>query len=471
MAQHYDVAVIGGEVSHLIAALILARAGRRVVLVGHDMPGPNPPEPCYALGDVSCVARWHDDLGIAPPNTLKKRPKVPLQIILAQHRLTINGGRAALGAELKRAFKSDAGAIDDFLQRLSQDDRALSHYLLRAPSLPPESLAQRFKAWQVGRNLKAWRQPAAGAPLDALFGSLGAGHPLRQLFVGGLQLLMDCDARAPTLFLAVHHMAQALMGQPADAVNREDLLGLLRQNVARAGIEVRQEAEVLRLCRMGKRGTHLQLAGERQQLRAEYYIYGGQKPLDGIMPQGQKDVLAARQAGAGFWLQWQWRVPRAWVNGALGPTAWLLDGRLKSRNGVPSDAPALLQHDGAADGAETTLIVTAPWYAAQDAGQMPRGPAAADVERVWQSIQPRLRRLLPYLPRYHAGLQPGYVLARPLVPVPEHSVFGLTGRTRKTPLSNVVYCGRDVVSGLGLEGEYMAAAGAAALVRQRARWP
>ena len=476
MAQHYDVAIIGSAPGQLVAALMLARSGRRVVLVEHAEADLSPWEPCYPAGEGSCIARWHDELGITPPPARRQGPRAHLQVVLPHQRLTIGGGREALAQELKREFVRDAQAIDDLLQRLILLDRSICHFLLNVPSLPPETLPQRFKVWQMGRALGPLQGTADAKAQDALFGDLGPEHPIRRLFLAGLPLLCDSAPKPPSQFLAVHRMAQTFLGQPADPGSRAALMALLWDAAKRAGIEVRRGARVKRMALGHKRASHLELVGERHEVRADWYLYGGSEPLGQLWP-NPSDPLVRQEAQShspvvGQWLQRQWRVPHRMVNAALGPLAWVLDGRAHGRPEAPEpDEPFVLQRQ--TEGDEVILHISAPMGDPAQEGQPghTRAPAAeAGAQALWRRIEPRLRRVLPHLPPDGAGLADLGVGARPLFGVPAHSHWGVTGRSRKTPVHNVVYCGRDVVPGLGLEGEYLAASGAVALIRRRARW-
>jgi phytoene dehydrogenase-like protein len=471
MAQHYDVAVIGGEPGTFVAALMLARSGRRVVLVQHDAPSFS--EPCYPGSEASCISRWHDALGITPPPTRRQGPRAPLQVVLPHQRLTLGGGREALAQELKREFPHDAQAIDDLLQRLGLLDRSACQFLFNVPSLPPETLQQRFGAWRLGRELGPLRGAADAQALDGLFGALDAAHPIRRLFLAGLPLLGDSVQTTPSLFLAVHRLAQTFLGQPADPGSRAELVELLADAAQRAGIEVRREARVKRMALSGKRASHLELVGERHDVRADWYLYGGREPLGQLWP-NPSDPLVRQEAQshsimAGGWLMRRWLVPKNRVNAALGPLCWVLDGRAQGRGETPyGDEPFVLQrHD---EGERVALQISAPLLGAEPTAGDNEGQAPAGSQGLWQRMEPRLRRVLPHLPRDGAGLGPLQRTPQPLFAAAPRSHWGVTGRSRKTPVANVVYCGRDVVPGLGLEGEYLAASGAVALLRQRARW-
>lgn len=496
MAQHYDVAVIGGGVGPLVAALMLARGGRRVLLVDHananaEAEGEGPIEaPCYALGDMSCIARYHDELGITPPPTMRPAGRSHLQVLLPRHRLTISGGRENLATELRREFPADGASIDDVLQRLSQQDRAICHFLLRAPSLPPNTLLDRLRLWQSARALGHLSAPLRSydptsaehkLTLNNAFTPLPSSHPLQRLFSGCLPLMQDSCGGASTHFAAVHLISQVLMGHSADAPDRAALLQLLWATAKRAGIELRHPSRIKRMGVSHKRATHLELVHERQEVRAQYYLYGHTDPLAELWdgPLGHPDHALRRaedklqSRDGGCWLQRQWHVPKAWVPAALAPVAWHVDGRATGREataqagGVP-DEPFVLQRLD--EGDTTRLIVTVPVQ------QVPDGPGRINVtltpwaHAVWRRVEPRLRRTLPHLPQNNGGLGPMQVLAERRVAPPETSYLGVSGRSHKTALRNVIYCGRGVVPGLGLEGEYLTAAGAVALLNKQAGW-
>lgn len=484
MAQHYDVALIGGDVSQLVAALMLARRGRRVVVVEHEAAcAVDAALPLSPVGEMSCLARYHDELGITPPPTMRPKDRVAWQVILPNHRLSLASDRGGVAHELKRAFPKDARAIDDLLQELNLEHRAICTFLQGAPSLPPESWWEQFNLWRATKALAMPLMQSAQQQQTTRFASLPGDHPLQRLMSHGLPLMQYSCTQPLSRFAAVHLMAQALMGHPADAANKADLLQLLWGAAQRAGIDIRRGAGIKHMVPTGKRITHLELQDGSQQLRAECYVYGGRSPLSQWC-QGpaaaraqrlEDDAYQALQQQAGSLLQRQWQVPVRLLNQALGPRVWHVDGRIEGRDGAPADEPFVLQRQDQADTA--TLTVTAPVQHPVPPGRVDAEPCLPDhvthegwAQATWQRIEPRLRRTLPHLPADGAGLGPMVQGAHRRPQLGPASYLGVTGRSRSSSLSNVVCCSRDVVPGLGLEGEYLAAAGSVALISRRAGW-
>jgi phytoene dehydrogenase-like protein len=379
------------------------------------------------------------------------------------------GGRAALAQELKKEFPDLGAPIDDFLQRLSQHDRALSHFLADAPHLPPESLRERMHVWRHGRAVQRFAAPADALALDGLFGDIPRGHPIRWLFEGTQMLVGDTATMTDPLLPTLHRMAQTFLGNPPPALDRSALLAMLWTAAERAGISVRRDTVVRKLAVDGKRVTHLTVEGDRHTYRADYYLHSTQDPLSALLTAGDPPSPAKHQPplpAQGGWLRWQWTVTNQVLPKAMAPQVVVLDGRRQARGATRrADAPFVLQRGKATAEGMVTLTVTLPWQ--NLAGETDN--ESRDARALWAQVAPRLRRILPQLP-VDMQAPPATPLAHVRYGCGPKSLWGITGRSRKTALYNVVHCGRDVVPGLGLEGEYLAALGAVRLINARARW-
>jgi hypothetical protein len=97
--------------------------------------------------------------------------------------------------------------------------------------------------------------------------------------------------------------------------------------------------------------------------------------------------------------------------------------------------------------------------------------ATAGLERALEALMPfaaehRLARSIPLVngPGPRAGAGPHL-----LFPAAEGTPTGIEGLGVRTPGKHVLYAGREAVTGLGVEGELLAAVRAAALVHEAVR--
>jgi hypothetical protein len=70
----------------------------------------------------------------------------------------------------------------------------------------------------------------------------------------------------------------------------------------------------------------------------------------------------------------------------------------------------------------------------------------------------------PYLDA--TGVRGSRLLPHPLYEFEVESVLGVTGLSQRTPVKNLILASREVLPGLGLEGEYLAGLRAARLVQE-----
>ncbi|HSP78623.1 MAG TPA: desaturase, partial [Myxococcaceae bacterium] len=76
----------------------------------------------------------------------------------------------------------------------------------------------------------------------------------------------------------------------------------------------------------------------------------------------------------------------------------------------------------------------------------------------------RLLRSAPYLDA--SEVRGSRLMPHPLYSFDTESVLGVTGLKQQTPTKNVLLAGREVLPGLGLEGELLAGVRAAHLVQE-----
>ena len=76
----------------------------------------------------------------------------------------------------------------------------------------------------------------------------------------------------------------------------------------------------------------------------------------------------------------------------------------------------------------------------------------------------RVLRSAPYLDA--GGVRGSRLMPHPLYTFEAEAFLGVTGLKQRTPAKNVLLAGREVLPGLGLEGEFLAGMRAARLVQE-----
>lgn len=134
---HYDVIILGESLAARIAAVLLAKSGRRVLAVGSP-PG-TPPGPAWIpvslhlerllelLGGRSCLVS-----------------ATPFQVLSGSVRLTLHGISALLD-ELRREFPADSARVENLLRELEDVGNRLETALWESGGLPLTGWASRWR--------------------------------------------------------------------------------------------------------------------------------------------------------------------------------------------------------------------------------------------------------------------------------------------------------------------------------------
>jgi hypothetical protein len=126
---------------------------------------------------------------------------------------------------------------------------------------------------------------------------------------------------------------------------------------------------------------------------------------------------------------------------------------------------------GEEEGLRTVIATALVTAGVRDSGEAGVKLATPGLERALEALMPfavghRLVRSVPLVdgPGPRAGAGPHLVY-----PAAEAAPTGIEGLGVRTPAKHVLYVGREAVIGLGLEGELLAGARAAAVVHESAR--
>lgn len=177
----FDVVVCGPDLCGAVTAALLGRRGMRVLLCGHDgVP------PTFTAGEHTLAS----GPGLLPPpdgepvaRVLREinhlqiiRRRAPagfpaLQFVFPQHRVDLPAVPELLERELAREFPGDEPAIAQALERLRATSDILDPILGSDITLPPDGFWERREVGRVEDQL-----PTSGADLLA---PLPTGHPMR----------------------------------------------------------------------------------------------------------------------------------------------------------------------------------------------------------------------------------------------------------------------------------------------------
>jgi phytoene dehydrogenase-like protein len=482
----YDVCVVGSQLGGVAAGALLARRGYRVLHVDHDGLGgayedggwllPYAPAVVPSLRIFPAASAVLFEVGLSTDLDRHLEPCRPdLQLILPRHRLDLPREAPARLAELEREWP---GAGEHLQASFAEADRlfeASTPFLAGRPPLPPSGLRQRWALSRAMRNAGAQAVPAAPfAGLD--------GHPLATALEAFARFLHYLEGEAPPLGLT------RLLGAAARGTWRlpgglEGLREILRRRIAESRGEL-----------LGTEGApaiaesleveHGRVASVRVEdsddvFAARAFISATDAPaLRRLIPGGGERLAAlldtvrpARQL-----LTVNMVVRAADLPPPLGETVLCLGAP------DPEIGPALLvqvlaarrsARAGPAEPAGDERVISAAGFVStrsRDKGGEHIADLAARIRAALDDALPFLgsraiHESVPLLaaPSERRGSR---LMAHPLYQVQLSRTLGVTGLPTRSPIKNLFFAGREVLPGLGIEGEFHAALQAAARVQE-----
>ncbi len=179
--NYFEVVVCGPDLAGQIAAALLSRRGKRVLLCGHDRPPATFQAGPYTLArepgllpppDTETVARVMRELGHS--QLIRRRAPAlhpGLQVIFPKHRLNLGHDPEAVATELRREFSSEGPLVGEVMARLRNNSAILDPLLGSDITLPPEGFWERRDVGRIVSQLPT---------LDAdWFAPVPAGHAMR----------------------------------------------------------------------------------------------------------------------------------------------------------------------------------------------------------------------------------------------------------------------------------------------------
>ncbi|HET9553893.1 MAG TPA: NAD(P)-binding protein [Anaeromyxobacteraceae bacterium] len=459
----YDACILGGGPGGAAAGALLSRRGFRVLLVdtGGDALRPDggwlvPTGPSLlpSTRHLPAAEALLGELGLATDAARALEPLTPdLQLLMPRHRLDLARDRAHLAAELRREWPGDAARVGAGLDALSAVADAGGLFLKEAPPLPPAGFLDGFP---LRKALKAAAQ-AAGRSADDLTGAPPLagldGHPLGAALLALHRFLGHLDGEQAPLSVS-RLCGAALRGLHRTSATAPPLDEALRRKVAETrGQVIGSAAEPARIESIALDGNRLgavRLHGSPDAYVARAFVLGG--PARSLVPLLPPEAVRGRVAEAlaritpGRRLASRHLVlgPAA-IPPGLGPAALVL------ADGAPDDA-VLVEvaaarrepRKGHAEPAAGERLVSAWTLAPAD------GDAAAALARLDAAIA----EAVPFHERHVVHAAAATVVPH-LVRVDEPAL-GVAGLPVRGLWKNLFLASREVVPGLGLEGELYA---------------
>jgi len=471
--QVFDLVVLGSQLPGLVAAGLLIKRGYRVLVLdpdstarGYESGGFQLPLAPFALPPLRALPLLEaalSELGLLQVVQRAAEPFTPdLQLLLPRHRLDLPSQPTARSAELRREFPEVADAQERDLRFAATQREKTDGFFANEENLPPDGFFQR---WGLGRRIK--RQPAL-SDFPALSGQDPVSVSLRR-WAPFLH-----HGAAPGASLTVSRvLGQYLEGTLRYPGGREGLCELLLQRVEELGAVVLSappgKPVLESLTFSGSRLSGLQLARGEAVTAACGLVAMDASALARWVPEHRRQsrLLAqlrdARPRELLFTLNLV--LPPSALPVGLGPLA-LLEPRephtgavllqtLPTRAAADRPAPADLR------------TVTASTFVPGDA--LARG--SAFLEQCRDALLASLADVLPFAAeqaqlRSVPLLELGHPAAVGHAALDGTSLLGVSGLPPRSAASNLLFCNRQLLPGLGLEGELIAAFRAVRLVQR-----
>jgi hypothetical protein len=490
----YDVVVVGGSLGALATGALLARRGFRVAWIRHDdRPAAYTYEGATLLRraaalpfvDAPAFRRLMAELALLPVVRRKLITPDPLfQVVLPDHRVDVRAGTEALLTELSREFPEITRAMEEFYAGTARAMGELDAIFGADVQWPPEGFFERREAARAAAGNPFGRRGNVGDPL----GDFPAGHPFRTFVMAQARFASNLDPDAMTPLRLVRAHGAAIRGAAFHEGGRDALQRFLEEKILQHGGDVRPRDRVARIETHRGRVRAVDIATSEERLGCSFVVTS--LDLAGALR------LAEHSPSRATTERLLARAPRyyRYVLNAIVRAEGVPPGMGARVFGVADRARPLAEEnllyiessppDG--DGRVVLTITALLTRSGVEEGEGYLRRQRPRMLRALGEIVPFLDRNLLAIDSPHDGLpledvargttvtlkerwrgepEPMAVLE---APDPE-GFLGVCAAQLRTEIKGLLLVGPQVVAGLGEEGEFMSALGAARIVTRSDR--
>ena len=493
----YDVCVLGSHLGGAVAGALLARRGYRVLHVDHDGLRASYDDGGYLLPYAPAVLPSPrllpaaelalTELGLATDVLRALEPCTPdLQLLLPRHRLDLGHDAARRLGELRREWPADADRLEAALVELERLFDAAAPLMRSIPPLPAEGFGDRRAVSKAMRFARAAPGTAApGVETAVPFQGL-EDHPL----VGALRIAARflCHQEGPASPLATSRLLGGILhGSYRTVTGQQGLRDAIRRKIAESRGEILGTdgagaiAEQLQV--EGGRIHAVRLAGSPNSWVARAFVAATDAAALGrlLPPEERSGKTAALLRGAPVRRQLltvNLVVKAAALPPALGQVVLVL----RDAGGADALENAVLlqvlparrdRGKGAPEAVPDERVVCAAGFVpatARQGGDAHLASLGVQIREAVADAIPFFERHLvrESVPDVSSPREPrgSRLLSHPLYEIGAEQTLGVSGLPCHTPYRNLFLAGREVVPGLGLEGEFHAGVQAAAAAQE-----
>lgn len=476
----FDVIVVGGQLSGAVCAALLAKHNYRVLLADHDGLGagyehggyllPYAPFVFPSLKAMPIVEEVLAELGLNTSVQRSLKPSTPeLQLVLPGHRVDLPQDEGARLRELRREFGDLAPAVLSRLKAAAQQHLSSDAFFKERPQLPPSGFLGGFTLKrQAGRHPGLLEAPAIGTN--------GAPDSLVRGLLPFLSYLS-----APTDPLAQSRpLSQALAAPSRFPGGHEGLREVLLKRIdelggVRLGPENGEPALAESFAFEGNKLVGLKLVRASNEYRASCFVAATDSAaLRRLLPEKKRhrklaehlDMVSTKE----FLFCLHWVLPASVLPRGMGELLVVDSADAELGPLLVQVQPA--RKVGAKADEENQRVITIAAFLPESARELGEPHLEQIAQRLAGALDELLpfageRRLLESCPYLHAsGVRGSRLLPHPHFEIDAPRYLGVSGVPQRTPEKNLFLANREVLPGLGLEGEVLAGANAAQLVQE-----
>jgi hypothetical protein len=465
----YDVVVLGGDLAATVAGAVLAHRGFRVLCAGVPVEERYPVDayvlpraPLAFVGVESpALKRVVNQLNLVQLLRRRLEPNRPAyQLLLPELRLDVGD---ELARDLGRERPDALPAIEAAGARAAEVSATIESILSQDLILPPDGFWDRRDATRVGARLPDDAGDPA-APLDA-------GDPLRALVA--LPAAFGADLAAPGAAAAARLYDLHRRGTFRLDGGRQGLRALLLERLKTHSGEVQPDWRPERIEVKRGKVSAVAFAGKSDPVGCTHVLCGlgadrVAELVDDKPPKRLVEAAAIKPA------HWRYLLHLVAPLDALPDALGLLAFSVRDPATPPAGGNALALHLADGYGQHAVLSVEA----------MATDPSPAGLAELRQRVRAHLDERLPFVERHllllhspHDGIAPERVRETAPEPVamepvwdfPAPRALGFCGLPHATGIKHLLLASRQILPGLGLEGELAAGFSAARLVLQTER--
>ncbi len=503
MSEHFDVAIVGMELPGIIAAALLAKRGRRVLILDHGdcassytrhgVVLPRVPSLAALPSSAPHMQRIHDELNLAQAvQALTHSPDPSFQTILNKHRCDLRSASQSLQHEVRAEFPELGDEAQAWANRVVAIDQRICAMLEAMPDIPPSSWMER---WQTREMAATCDELLESVDTSELFAHIPAEHPLRALLTAPLAFLGNLWAPAPSTLHAVRALAGFIRGCDGVLEDAAQLRDLMLREAIGHGVQVRRNAVIAQVHRKRRVLTEIQITDCHAVIRADYFLNNCFTPFADLLPADARQLTHEEnhmRATRSLLVQ-NIIVRKEVIPQGMARSVFMLDGRRSKRDDAPADPALFVQrhpirkvasnraHSQSIDPDIHELITVACPVRVGDVAHAGNSQAIFATQ-----VLARLSRLIPYLADHVVDVSHpldtrswddlpsksdtphSWWSAHPLFETTAKPILGVFCRPVQTYFQNMAHCGRDVAPAFGLEGDYITAWAAVAWLQKRA---